>query len=566
MMSRMLYDALLFAVLTAALALIGCSGGDRLAGAGSQTTNGVTVVGTVKNTDGTPCPNSVVSMFSHDYKAYADSGSARAAVDTTDTAGTFNFTKVDSGNYTILARNSATRTSTFLSGLQIEKKDTVITAALGTLQKPGCIAVDLAGGPDSSSQGYVFVPGTDIFALTHGQGTVVLADVPAGIIPAVSYGAKNGAVYGIRSNVPVAPNDTTTLSKAAWKFSRRIGFNTSKSGAGIEKDLYGFPVLIRLSRDNFNFPEALGDGSDIRFAKADNSNIPFEIETWDSLNSRADLWVAIDTVFANSTSQAITMFWGASTFGTKVPAALASNSAAVFDTAAGFQGVWHLNDALTDSLHDATGNHFSGVASGMTGASIAGGVIGKCREFDGSAGYITIPNSATGKLSFPQNGNYTVSAWVSVDTLDTLSHVVLSKGIFEYYLWFTSIYQNTPNWEFVNYRKSAGWDCAITLTVSRQWLLLSAVRDGESQFLYINGELGDTAHIKYSSSGQPTSPTDLVIGRYYQSVPYTDAKGGFCWFNGKIDEVRVCSRSRSVDWNRLCYMNQRIDDKLITFK
>jgi len=41
---------------------------------------------------------------------------------------------------------------------------------------------------------------------------------------------------------------------------------------------------------------------------------------------------------------------------------------------------------------------------------------------------------------------------------------------------------------------------------------------------------------------------------------------GFCYFKGKIDEVRISSAPLSPDWIRLCFMNQRENDKLVSFK
>ena len=38
------------------------------------------------------------------------------------------------------------------------------------------------------------------------------------------------------------------------------------------------------------------------------------------------------------------------------------------------------------------------------------------------------------------------------------------------------------------------------------------------------------------------------------------------YWNGKIDEVRVEKVARSADWIKLCFMNQREDDKLVRFK
>jgi hypothetical protein len=49
--------------------------------------------------------------------------------------------------------------------------------------------------------------------------------------------------------------------------------------------------------------------------------------------------------------------------------------------------------------------------------------------------------------------------------------------------------------------------------------------------------------------------------------------GGFidCWtsepgFDGALDEVRIEKNARPKEWIRLCYMNQRPDDKLVVFK
>ena len=73
-----------------------------------------------------------------------------------------------------------------------------------------------------------------------------------------------------------------------------------------------------------------------------------------------------------------------------------SNAAAVFDTASGFQGVWHL--AGDQNEYDATANSYDGVAYGRLS-----GIIGK-GSFDGTSSHIKMPNTANSKLNFPENG------------------------------------------------------------------------------------------------------------------------------------------------------------------
>jgi hypothetical protein len=84
-------------------------------------------------------------------------------------------------------------------------------------------------------------------------------------------------------------------------------------------------------------------------------------------------------------------------------AAAQSNPAAVFDTTAGFAGVWHLNEAGNGAASDATANHFNGIPYGMASAA-ASGIIGNARHFDGVTNYLQVHGTASGKLNFPQNG------------------------------------------------------------------------------------------------------------------------------------------------------------------
>jgi hypothetical protein len=551
--------AIVCALLGASAALIRCSDGNRLAGAGSETRNGIVIVGKLHSDDGSPARNSVVKLIRDDYDPVADNGLQGSFIDTTDSAGAFRFRRVDSGSYNVLARNDGAGMGALVRGIQVKKDDSLVTAPSGNLRKTGSMAVDLSGVVDTFAE-YIYLPGTDIFALVNGNRPVMLGGIPAGIFPVVSYATKTGDVCGMRYKVTVKPEDTVLIRNPAWKYSSVVCFNTSSSGAGVDKDVRDFPVLIRLTGNNFNFNEAQSQGNDIRFAGSDNSFIPFEIERWNPVTELAEVWVNIDTVRGNNSGQTIVMYWG------NPDATVASDGAAVFDTVRGFQAVWHFNQLSADSVRDATANRFNGVTvGGMTAVSVAEGAVGEGRTFNGKTGYITIPNSASGRLSFPQNGNYTLSAWVNIDTLDSASHVVMSKGLFQYYLWFTYIYQNTPNWEFVKFEDKTGWKCPVFPIAGKQWALVSGVSNGTSHRLYVNGEPSDTGTILYSATESLSASDDFVIGCYLLA----DAQGqksGYSYFDGTIDEVRVCSRSRSAEWIRLCYMNQRTDDKLITFK
>ena len=116
---------------------------------------------------------------------------------------------------------------------------------------------------------------------------------------------------------------------AAWARSAELSLNTAPSGAGIASTLTGFPLLVRLTADNFDFAQARPDGGDLRFAKPDGTPLPYEIERWDPNLRAAEAWVRLDTLRGGDSSQSIRMYWG------NGAAADSSRGAAVFSAANG---------------------------------------------------------------------------------------------------------------------------------------------------------------------------------------------------------------------------------------
>jgi hypothetical protein len=200
------------------------------------------------------------------------------------------------------------------------------------------------------------------------------------LIP-TAYSSDHGAVYQVQvsnSNGTVISDSAllTVTSRVAsadsnlatWPHNRNIHINTKASGADIQGEVHGFPLAIRLTRENFPFTQARIDGQDVRFSKPDGSRLPHEIEYWNASTCSALVWVGVDTIRGNDSTQHIRMYWG------KQVAELDNNWFAIFDTANGFGGVWHLNEKPNEYpriLRDrtafgqfGTGNGFS--SSGWT--------------------------------------------------------------------------------------------------------------------------------------------------------------------------------------------------------
>lgn len=524
----------------------------NLAGATTETTNGLT--GCILNSDNTPASYSIVKLLPVDYNPVYDNSEYQC--DTTDSNGVYSFRGVDTGKYSVIARNTKELTSCLVRNIEIDQ-DTIQMAPEGILKKSGSLSASFSS-ENAVANGYVYIPGTDVYSTTGSESTVYLSDIPSGEYEEVIAVFKNGHANIARNPVVVNAGETSTVTFPLWKYSTDFILNTTSSGADVTGNVYDFPVLIRLNGNTFDFSEAQPDGSDVAFTNASNTMLPYTIERWDAERKVAEIWVTIDTVYGNNQTQSIAMYWGN-------PSVQFQQSMTVFDTANGFQGVWHLGDSSNIKLADATDNGYNGISPDSASVKIDDGVIGLCRYFDGND-YITMPSTARSRLSFDEGSYYTVSAWVRLDTFDNASHCIVSKGFEQYYLRSTYISTNSasqiPLWEYVEFSETNKWQSLNTPVADKNWTLITGVRQGTEQKLYCNGVLVDsTADIWINAVSRNTS-NDLYIGRFAAPVllPLIE---GHCYFKGAIDEVRILSKAQTPEWIKLSYMNQRSDDKLV---
>jgi hypothetical protein len=547
----------------AALVYVGCTSLDSLAGTGSQAGNGrVTCV--VYNSDGSPASGATVRLRPSDYIAdTAGSSLGKRAVcrrdAITDAHGSFSIDSVDTGSYCIEVNDSKSHAVLLFCTVSI--KNPQVRLSGDTLRPTGSISGVLVSAPDRAVALYVQIYGLERVGVRDAAtGKFVVRDVPRGSyrVRVLASSAEyrpveiDKVILASSKGADVGKIDFLHLSQ--WAYLRRCYLNTTPTGAGVAGTVTNFPVLIRFRADNFDFSQAKADGGDIRFTKEDGASLPYEIERWDVENKQAAIWVKADTVYGNSSSRWIALYWGN-------PGALdSSNAGKVFDTASDFQGVWHLGDTPGDSVRDATVNNYNGVSPDTARPGVAGGAIGNCRAFDGIADFITMPNTASGRLDFPEHGSYSVSAWVMADTFNDIQQTLVSKGRFQYFLWIDS-----TTWDFWEYQDWTGWEASAQKATLKQWVLLTGVRDGARQYLYVNGETVDSIFLK-SNAGPRNSTSDLNVGRAHELATTSKTYSNPCYFKGKMDEVRISSVARSTDWVRLCYMNQREDDKLVVFK
>jgi len=527
--------------------------------AGSSVTGNAKVSGLLSKKDGMPASHTKVMLVSIDFDPLNKTLQSKVEsvfVDTTDGDGKYVFAGIPRDTYSIEATGIADGEKLLIGNIKVDTDS--VRVGIGVMQKTGAIKIMLPAGIDLVN-GYVYIPGTDRYALIDNRSDfVVLDSVPAAVSTGVTvnYSVKSdpAALKVMAENITVAPESTVTMEYCAWLHAEKAYFNTTESGANISGNVVNFPVLLRLTEMNFDFSQAKPNGDDVRFAASNNAPLPYEIERWDAVNKQAEIWVKIDTIWGNSDARYMVFYWG------NANAASAGNGAAVFDTSSGFQGVWHLAQT---AAADATPNHFNGTSYNLPASSVVPGYIGMARQFNGLSSYIVMPGTALSALDFPKNAAYAVSAWVSADTLNGRYRIIASKGNKQYNLQI----KNTDEWEFAEFRDtpsdSVGWEETTAPAEMDAWTYVTGVRSGAMQYLYVNGSCVDSSLVLYPLKASDTlrqrdQTNDFTIGKLPGLQSY--------FFNGKIDEVRVSNKGLGADWIHLCYMNQRTDDRLIVLK
>lgn len=462
----------------------------------------------------------------------------------TNDSGLFSFDSLYPGSYSIEVNDrkcSAYRfTVTFGSDDFLDHYDSTYS---DTLQSYATVTGN-AGVTDASAPRYCQIYGLQRIAPLDSSGNFTFSDLPPGDYQFRIVSADSQLEPVIVDEVSAVSGETTRLPYISWSHSKRLFLNTSASGAHLSRQVTDFPVLVRLDDQNFPFEDASPDGADVRFADHSGNHLPTQTEMWDRGAGRAILWVRVDTIRAQDSTQFISMYWG------NTAAEHNTSSAMVFDTAAGFQGVWHLTGVQSGQTPDATANNFDGT---VNAADSTPGIIGPGVLFADTTGYISIPGSAQGALNFPENGNYTLSAWIYVNAFP-VDHYIVGKGNYQYHLKIKE-----EQWHFSHC--GTDWEYTNSPAELNSWQHVTGVRNGDKQYLYVNGTCVDSTIETLSGEMDTTTLYEVEFGRRSDSLrEYSQP------FYGKLDEIRLSNRARSSSWVRLTYINQYEPDRLVQFK
>ena len=545
----------------AAFAVVACScSKSPLANGGvSETTNGVSA--SIVYPGGKACANSRVRLRQSDYLApvpgVTGAGNAVKIDSITDSQGRFHLAGITLGQYIIEVMDTLGNAIALTA--VVVTVDSLVNLGTDTIRRAGAVEGTVANAPQGAL--YVRVRGLEHAAVANAEsGDFLCAGLPAGTFDLRIVSSVPGNLSTDVPQVLVKPDDTTALGAVSlWQHSRRMVLNTAQGGASVGETVTDFPVLVRLTSAALDFSQVKGNGVDLGFFRTGNKPLPYEIEQWDSAGQNALVWVRVDTIFGSNDTQSVLMVWGNT-------GALPQSNGMVFDTAQGFQGVWHFDEQGNAPCLDATKNSYTGTPYGMTAQNSVPAVIGSGLKFDGLTSWMQMHGTADGKLNLPEAGNYTLSAWVLLDTADTGSQVILSKGYWQYSL--KAVRDSAAGgyaWQFTEYQANSGWQETRVVPAAPSWTFLAAQHQGNRQYLYVNGVPADSGIVTVPGTAPRDTGNDLTVGRYIQSITTGDMEG-FGYFRGTMDEVRICNVARSPAWIRLCYMNQKASDALVQFK
>lgn len=185
-------------------------------------------------------------------------------------------------------------------------------------------------------------------------------------------------------------------------------------------------------------------------------------------------------------------------------------------------GAWNFNDQSNPTI-DTSGYGATSVISGATYVPECDFGYGGCYSFDGND-KIDVNSNA-----LAISNSLTIAAWIKPTSGGSTQNIVSNSNPWDYRL-----YKNgtTLTMQVSLDNNNTGYHSAVGVLTSGDWQQVTAVFDGITVKLYVNGR----QVLNQAASGSIQSPgSSIVIGSY----------GSGEYFNGLIDEVYVFNQALS---------------------
>ena len=397
-----------------------------------------------------------------------------------------------------LPANGATGVSVGLAELSFE------------LTRPGGAPMDytVTTMPDIGS-----ASGQDV---ADGRYTVPISGLAAGTTYTWEVWVDNG-LQATRTFTFSTDQAATDWGFAEWRYRRGITVDHTKVAA----DLANFPIAIDLVDADLG-AKAQVDGADILFASADGTTqLDHEIESFDPATGHLVAWVKLPLLSA-SQDTSLYLYYGNDDVEWLEPQ---ENPEAVWD--AGYLAVHH--------LEETSGNLLDSTAYGRNGTPINGVVLDAAGRLDGGDSFDGVDDRVNMGQVYVAQTQFTIEGWLYTSSKQGYAFSQRNtpgQGVFLQY------YPATGSYQF--YVGNVHVDVTAT---ANAWHYVVATYDGTTARLYVDNRapVPKTATLVWPN-------LDTIIGN--NSTTFTRS------FQGRMDEVRLSSISRSTAFIRTSYANQ----------
>ncbi|MDQ3002265.1 MAG: DUF2341 domain-containing protein [Fibrobacterota bacterium] len=519
----------------------------EVAGGGGVETTGGAIASLSGNLKGAR-----VRMIPADYNPLLSDVFPDSLETTTRDDGTFSLKGLPPGAYNLDVWQPGDDTRLFLAGISVVKGVSA-TLPVDTLRASSRVRLHL----ESVKRGILFQPGTAnqrrLDYVEADSVTLILDSLPSGTLPPIylADSATQPAPIRLTDSLKTLPGATSVPGaftlwshQGIWSIDSAVAAQTMTDGAG------DYPILLRLSKPDFDFTEALPNGGDVRFSDADGNALASEIESWDAAAGIAAVWVGLKRS-GGKADRKILMHWG------KADAAAPDWIGPVFDTAAGFVGVWHFSEAgnnRKNGYQDATQTGLDGWGTSMIQDSATAGLIAGSQYFDGLDGSIRMDDGPLG-----WTGAMMVSAWVSpgFDSGESRNRVFLSRWEEKNSAGFWLEY--APDIKGVRFGlglaapgKIFTVDAPGIVFTQDSWHHVAAAYDGITAILYWDGV--EVARSVHGPAAMVENIRDLLIGAKGNVNPDL---AEIQFHLGRMDEVRIYRTVKGPGWISLDYQTQK---------
>ena len=166
--------------------------------------------------------------------------------------------------------------------------------------------------PEGAPYAWVHVPGIGRVVKTDSLGNFFFKNMPIGKVALKAWDTENDNLIAA-TEVDIPSNDTLDLGHVEAPneliVKKTMKLNPSSLISSWMRPIQApYVLVLRLDSTNFNFDEALSDGSDIHLRNHDGDELPMQIDSWDSARQSASINILIEDL--NDTTAPWVLEWG----------------------------------------------------------------------------------------------------------------------------------------------------------------------------------------------------------------------------------------------------------------